>query len=68
MPDSSIVIDGKKYMWDGVAYSSKEEAEAKMEDYKKDGFEVEVIEQEGQCFLYTRKVVKEIVLDENQQP
>jgi hypothetical protein len=63
MPDSSRIINGKKFMWDGVVYPSQEEAQAVMEKYKKDNFEVEFVEEEKQSLLYTRRVVKEIVLD-----
>jgi len=50
-------------MWDGVVYESKEKAQEVMEKYKKDNFEVEFIEEEKQYLVYTRRVVKEIVLD-----
>jgi hypothetical protein len=63
MPDSSRIINGKKFMWDGVVYPSQEDAQAVMEKYKKDNFEVESVEEEKQYLLYTRRVVKEIVLD-----
>ena len=63
MPDSSRLINGKKFMWDGVVYKSKEEAQDVMEKYKKDNFKVELIEEEKQYLLYTRRVVTEIVLE-----
>lgn len=63
MPDSSRIINGKKFMWDGVVYESKEKAQDAMEKYKKDGFKVELIEEEKQYLLYTRRVVTEIVLE-----
>jgi hypothetical protein len=63
MPDSSRIINGKKFMWDGVVYPTKEEAQAVIEKYKSDNFEVESAEEENQFLVYTRRVVKEIVLD-----
>jgi len=63
MPDSSRIINGKKFMWDGIVYESREKAQEVMEKYKKDNFEVEFIEEEKQYLVYTRRVVKEIVLD-----
>jgi hypothetical protein len=63
MPDSSRIINGKKFMWDGVVYESKEEAQDMMEKYKKDNFKVELIEEEKQYLVYTRRVVTEIVLE-----
>ena len=50
-------------MWDGVVYPSQEEARDVMEKYKKDNFDVEFVEEDKQYLVYTRRVVKEIVLD-----
>lgn len=50
-------------MWDGIVYPSQEEAQNVMEKYKKDNFEVEFLKEENQCLVYTRRVVKEIVLE-----
>jgi len=63
MPDSSRIINGKKFMWDGIVYPSQEEAQGVMEKYKKDNFEVEFVGEKNQFLVYTRRVVKEIVLD-----
>ena len=68
MPDISKIINGKKYMWDNVVYKSKKEAQDLMEKYKKDDFEVELIEEEKQYLLYTRRVVKEIVVEGEPPP
>jgi hypothetical protein len=63
MPDSSRIINGKKFMWDGLVYPTQEEAQGVVEKYRKDNFEVELVEEENQFLVYTRRVVKEIVLD-----
>jgi len=63
MPDSSRIINGKKFMWDGVVYPTQEEAQGVVEKYRKDSFEVESVAEESQFLVYTRRVVKEIVLD-----
>jgi hypothetical protein len=63
MPDSSRIINGKKFMWDGIVYPSQEEAQGVMEKYKKDNFEVEFVGEKNQFLVYTRRIVKEIVLD-----
>jgi len=63
MPDSSRIINGKKFMWDGVVYESKEKAQEVMEKYQKDNFNVELIEEDKQYLLYTRRVVTKIVLE-----
>jgi hypothetical protein len=68
MPDSSKIINGKKYMWDNVVYESKKEAQDLMEKYKKDNFEAELIEEENKYLLYTRRIVTEIVLEGEPPP
>ncbi len=68
MPDISKMVNGKKFMWDGVAYESKKEADDTMRKYKDDNFEVELIEEEGKHLLYTRRVVTEIVVEGETPP
>lgn len=68
MPDLSKNINGKKFMWDNVVYESKKEAQDVMEKYKKDDFEVELIEEDKQFLLYTRRVVTEIVVEGEPPP
>ncbi len=68
MPDISKIINGKKYMWDNVVYESKKEAQDLMEKFKKDNFEVELIEEDKQFLLYTRRVVTEIVVEGEPPP
>jgi hypothetical protein len=43
-------------MWDGVVYDSDESAQQVMEDYAKDGFEVEKFVEDGQFLVYSRRV------------
>jgi len=50
-------------MWDGAVYPTQEEAQGVLEKYKNDNFEVELVKEENQFLVYTRRVVKEIVLD-----
>ena len=63
MPDISIKVNEKKFIWDGVVYESKKEAEDRMQKYKDDNFEVEMKEEEGKHLLYSRRVVTEIVVE-----
>jgi len=55
-------------MWDGAVYESKKEAEDTMQKYKNDEFEVELIEEEKKHLLYTRRVVKEIIVEGEAPP
>ena len=68
MPDTSIKVNGKKFMWDGVVYESKKEAQDTLQKYKDDNFEVELKEEEGKHLLYTRRAVTEIVLEGEAPP
>lgn len=57
------IINEKKFMWDGKDYPDKKSALDTAQKYKNDGFETEVIEEEGKYFVFTRRVVKEIVVE-----
>ena len=50
-------------MWDGEADDCPAAAEAKKKDYETQGFETQLVEEEGKAFVYTRRVVKEIVIE-----
>lgn len=63
MPNASKIIDGKKYMWDGAVYESEKEAQEVKQKYADDNFEVKLLEEENKYLLYTRREVKEIVLE-----
>jgi len=63
MPND-VLYREKKFMWDGIDYPSKEEALEKIQEYKSKGFEVETFEESGKTYLYTRRVVKEIIVQD----
>jgi len=62
-PQNMRFFDRRKFMWDGEAYDLRAAAEAKKKDYEIQGFETQLLEEEGASLLYTRRVVKEIVID-----
>lgn len=68
MPDSFKIIESKKFMWDGETYEGMEQAKAAEENYKKENFETRIIEEEGKPLVYTRREVKEIVLEGEAPP
>jgi len=68
MPKMAIRKDGKKFMWDKGIYSTDAEAKEKITQYQKHNFEVVLLSEEGKHLLYTRRVVKEIVLEEGAKP
>lgn len=59
MPNNVIVVEGKKLVWDGVDYTSGDDASKEMQRCKDNGFEVEAVEENGKTALYTRRVIKE---------
>jgi len=61
MPKDVMFKEGK-FMWDGVDYPSQEKALEKIQEYKNSGFQVETIEESGKTYLYTRRVVKEVII------
>jgi hypothetical protein len=50
-------VEGKKFIWDGGAYDDPGQARQVMEDYAKEGFEVQMFEEEGRYFIYSRRPV-----------
>lgn len=63
MPESHIVVEGKKYMWDEETYPGETEADEAKKKYEADGFEVQVVNEGGEIAVYTRRTVTEIVLE-----
>jgi len=61
-PSLSLLHDEKKFMWDGCLYATQQEAADAGKAYQNDNFEVQVAEEEGKFLVYTRKVVKEVVV------
>ncbi len=67
-PQSVLFFERSKFMWDGESYDSHPAAETKKSEYEAKGFETRLIEEEGKAFLYTRRVVKEIVIEGGPPP
>jgi len=61
--ESVKIINGKKFMWDGNEYPDREKASEIAQKYKNDGFETEVLEEGSKYFVFTRRVVKEVVIE-----
>ena len=62
-PAGMRVFDRRKFMWDGETYDSAAAAEAKKNEYETRGFETRLVDEDGKSQLYTRRVVKEIVIE-----
>ena len=61
--ENTKIIDGKKFMWDAQPYDSKVKAEEVISNYEKDKFEARLIKKEDKYFVYTRRVVTEVVVE-----
>ena len=63
MADLSKVINGKKFMWDGIIYESEKDAQDAKKTYEAEDFEVELILVDDQSCLYTRRFVEDVVVE-----
>ncbi len=63
-PTLTLISEGKKFMWDGRLFETRDEGLREAAAYEKDNFEVRMVEQEGKFLVYTRRTVKEHVLTE----
>ena len=61
--DLARVFDGKKFMWDGRSYDDEQELNQVKQEYLSQGFEVESVEEEGKYYLFSRRVVKEVIVN-----
>jgi hypothetical protein len=61
-PSLSLLRDEKKFMWDGCLYATRQEAADAEKAYQNDNFEVQVAEEDGKFLVYTRRVVKDVVV------
>jgi hypothetical protein len=57
------IFNGKKFMWDGKVYTNEKERNEITQKYKDDGFEVEIVEEGNQYFVFTRRVVTEVIVE-----
>jgi hypothetical protein len=56
MPVNYRILENKKYMWDGKTYENEGDALNTAAEYKKNNFDVKLIQEEGKHFIYTRRV------------
>ena len=61
-PNLAMISDGKKFMWDGQLYDTREEASRTGESYRNDDFEVQMVEEGGKFLVYTRRTLKQVVV------
>lgn len=61
--DNVKFFEGKKFMWDGKTYITEAEALKIKEEYEKNNFETRIVSEEDNYFLFTRRVVTEVVVE-----
>ena len=61
-PNLALISEGKKFMWDGRLYGTRQDASLAGEGYRNDNFEVRVEEEGGKFLVYTRRMVREVVV------
>ena len=61
--DLARIIDGKKYMWDGSTYPDENSAKEAVQKYSEDGFETEVLKEDNNFYVFSRRVVEEVVVE-----
>ncbi len=65
MAENLKIIDGKKFMWDGINYESESAAKENVDKYSKDRFETKLIEEDGKYFVYSRRAAAEVKIEGN---
>ena len=58
------IVNGRKFIWDGQAHLSQEAAEQVVSRYRSEGFETEIVEEEGEFLAYTRREVKKVAVEQ----
>ena len=61
-------FDDKKFMWAGKAYETRPEAEEVQRGYQKAAFETRIVEAEGKCLVYSRRVAAQQTATEGSSP
>jgi hypothetical protein len=56
-------VEGKKFMWDGITYESDDQARQAAESYEKDGFVVQLLNEEQQYLVYSRRIAEKQTAD-----
>ena len=63
MTDNFKMFESKKFMWDGSLYDSEEQAKDVKSNYEGEGFETQLLEEEGKYLVYSRRVVTDVVVE-----
>ena len=62
--DNAKIFDGKKFMWDGKTHENEHDVQKMKTEYEADNFETQIIQEEEKYFLFTRRVVTEVIIEQ----
>ncbi len=57
------MIEDKKYMWDSKTYDDEAQAKEAQSGYKGANFETEIVREGGKFYVYTRRLVTDVVVE-----
>jgi hypothetical protein len=56
-------FEGKKYMWDSLVYPDEKQAEEVRQKYQADGFLTQLVKEDDQYYIFTRREIKEVIVE-----
>ncbi len=63
MEKNVLYQNDKKFIWDGLEYNTESEAKIVAAEYQQEDFETSIINNKEFYFIYSRRSVKEIIVD-----
>ncbi len=61
--DNFRLFEDQKFGWDGTEYDSMEAAREKAKEYEKNGFDIEIVEEDEGYYVFSRRIVTEIQVE-----
>ena len=59
MPQLARIFDDKKFLWNGIEYETRKQAEEVRGSYEMENFETRLIEEGGKSLLYSRRLASQ---------
>ena len=56
-------FEGKKFMWDCQTYPDESQAQEKLRKYQADGFLAQLVKEDNQYYVFTRREIKEVIVE-----
>jgi hypothetical protein len=55
MTPGPLMVDNRKYLWDGAAYADEAEARRAADGYRESRFEIQIVPGDGGWLVFTRR-------------